>query len=205
MCWRVTLWKSKMKVMVSSSKSIFNQNAKLAFVNLFFYACFCVSCVLIPDSILMGHSLCFAYTFGMVQMVEVAMFLHDDNFYSTISMVIALLCGSVLPTFQMYMVMMGFGLQPDTDSVFEYVYTCKTIFVYVSTRVRYTTTPFSVSSTDRVNITILALCVCIKYIFSLRDAWFDYVLVVETVLRFSPIFFISFLSLSCMQRRLCKI
>ena len=62
---------------------------------LFLYFGFCTASFFIPDSVGFGESLCFAYTYAMVQVLEVALFKGSRTF--------AIVCAffaSVMPTLQ---------------------------------------------------------------------------------------------------------
>lgn len=76
-------------------------------VSAFLYICFCMSCVLIPESIAFSDSLCFAFVFSMIQMLAVALFMQGESLLSSGLMCVTLFFATVVPTLQMYLVMGG--------------------------------------------------------------------------------------------------
>ena len=109
------------------------QHQTLIYVSLFLYVTFCVSCAIIPDSIPFGQSLCFAYIFSMVQMIEVSFFIRGENVRSLMLMCVTLFTASVMPTTQIYLVMTGECSRAAMD-MYSYVYMLKEVVLHMVMR-----------------------------------------------------------------------
>ena len=101
-----------------------NKNTNQIFA-LFLYFGFCTASFFIPDSVGFGESLCFAYTYAMVQVLEVALFRGSRTFA-----IVGVLFASVLPTLQILQ-----GLQNSystaADNVYGELYMAKEIMLYI--------------------------------------------------------------------------
>ena len=70
----------------------------------FLYVLFCVICVIIPNWVDFGQCLCFAFTFSMIQMLQVGIFMRTESIHSFCLMALTLVTGCIFPTMQMYAV-----------------------------------------------------------------------------------------------------
>jgi len=105
---------------VGTCQSLRWQPWRIIFIFTFMYVCFCYSCFMIPESIHLGDSLCFAYIFSMLQLIEVAGLMRGESIRSAVLMCVTLLTGTVFPTVQILLVMNGTGERGIAD-VFSYV------------------------------------------------------------------------------------
>jgi hypothetical protein len=101
----------------------------VSFVTLFLYGCFFVSVFVIPDSISSGESLSFAFTFSMMQMVEVALFMRFESLYNFLFLVLSLSTACVLPTLQIFLVMQG-EYSVDIQNICGYIYMFKELMLF---------------------------------------------------------------------------
>lgn len=106
------------------------QPRRIVFIFMFLYICFCVSCFVIPDSISLGMQLCFAYTFSMIQLIEVTGLMRGESQRSALLMCVTLVTGTVMPTMQILSVMEGWQSVTMAD-IFGYVYMIKEVVVQV--------------------------------------------------------------------------
>jgi len=67
----------------------------LKYFGVFLYIGFCASAFMIPDSVLFGESLCFAYTYAMVQVLGVARFTGGRYWF-----IVAVTFATIVPTLQ---------------------------------------------------------------------------------------------------------
>jgi hypothetical protein len=93
------------------------------------YIGFIVTVFVIPDHIAFGESLCFAYTYNMMQVMQLRHFKH--NKYALITGVVFAFAA---PTTQIFLVMVG-GYNASLDKVFGELYMCKEIILYMFMRV----------------------------------------------------------------------
>jgi hypothetical protein len=95
------------------------------------YIGFCVSAFLIPDSVMFGESLCFAYTYAMVQVLGVALF--TGGRYGVV-------CGAifacVLPTAQILQALQN-TYTAEIDNIYGELYMGKEILFYLNLRRSY--------------------------------------------------------------------
>jgi hypothetical protein len=143
------------------------QHWKLICVSCFLYIAFCVSCVIIPDSIHFGESLCFAYIFSMMQMIEVAFFIRGDNLLSLVLMCVTLFTASVMPTTQIFLVMEG-GYSKETRDMYSYVYMLKEVVLHIVMRYNAVKAPCISRATYAFIVCIWAITETVFY-FSVGD------------------------------------
>ena len=168
------------------------------------YVCFVVCCFAIPGSIRFGCSLAFAYTFSMLQMVEVTTFMRIQSLQSTAFACISLLTACVIPSIQILMVMYPDGYTRHTDDTYGYIYGVKELVVYVLIRRRTKTRLF-----QKTHVT--AVCV---WIFILIFYHLCFVRVVEDMaytipldqigclIKFSPVFMVSYTVIQLTEHQL---
>ena len=169
-----------------------NRNTNQIFA-LFLYFGFCTASFFIPDSVGFGESLCFAYTYAMVQVLEVALFKGSRTFA-----IIGVLFASVMPTLQILQ-----GLQNSysvaADNVYGELYMGKEILLYVM----QTKHQIDKRSTDKCRRdSIVSFLVFTWVLFDLIFWFSDTVSAYKTVLekcmyiaRFSPVFWLTIVNL----------
>lgn len=116
---------------VGTCQSLRWQPRRIIFIFTFMYVCFCYSCFMIPESIPLGDSLCFAYIFSMIQLIEVAGLMRGESIRSAVLMCVTLLTGTVLPTVQILLVMEGMG-ERGTADIFGYVFILKEVGMHLT-------------------------------------------------------------------------
>jgi hypothetical protein len=104
---------------------------KPIFLSIFLYSFFIVSALVIPESVSFGPSLCFAYVFSMIQMLEVAVFMQSENILSSVLMFITLFTATIMPTMQMYQVMTGY-YSKELGEQYGYLYMTKEIVLHAA-------------------------------------------------------------------------
>jgi hypothetical protein len=161
------------------------------FVSIFIFTCFCVSAFVIPESISFGESLCFAFTFSMMQMVELGLFLRHDGWKNSCVLCMSLCSGCVLPSVQIYLVMQGEYTSP-FENICGYLYMVKEILLFLL--VRNSLQKVLV----RVHLMIIVIWTVSEIIFlilSVESYSKDTLDKVIYVLRLSPLFCMAFLTL----------
>ena len=166
------------------------------FVVFCLYVCFCVSCGVIPDSVEFGHSLCFAYTFALTQMLQVAILMRTESINSFCLLSITLVTGCVFPTMQMYNVMQ-YTYSAMQNDAFAWLYMFKEVSVCLITAPK-----LSGSNVPYVSRAFMMICfswVLIEFMIHLfvdQDMASNSVIgVLSDLLRFSPQFCIAILTL----------
>lgn len=170
------------------------QRHKLICVTLFLYICFCVSCSMIPDSVLFGESLCFAYIFSMMQMIEVAFFIRGENLHSLLLMCVTLFTASVMPTIQMYQVMTG-GYSREIGDMCSYIYMLKEVGMYLAMR-DSTVRGQSITQISYTLIVLIWVIIETVFFFSIGDS-LDYEGAIKkavSVARLAPQFFMALIT-----------
>jgi hypothetical protein len=160
---------------------------------LFLYFGFCTASFFIPDSVGFGESLCFAYTYAMVQVLEVSLFKGSLVFVS-----VCAFFASVMPTLQILQ-----GLQNSysvaVDNVYGELYMGKEIMLYVMHTKYHVNKP----NTDRCRRdSIVSFLLFMWVIFDLLFWFSDTVAAYKTVFeksmyiaRFSPVFGLAMINL----------
>ena len=95
----------------------------------FLYICFVVCTFIIPDNIASGEWLSFAFTFSMMQMVEVSLFVRYEDLQHRLLLCISLLVASVLPSLQIFLVMQG-EYSTQAQNICGYVYMFKELLIW---------------------------------------------------------------------------
>jgi hypothetical protein len=121
--------------MGSSCSSLLYSRRNPVFLSVFLYGCFCMSSAIIPESINYGPSLCFAYVFSMIQMLEVSTFMQSESVLGFGLMCMTLFSASVIPTMQIYQVMTG-DYSKELGEVYSYIYMGKEIILHVAMKYR---------------------------------------------------------------------
>jgi len=176
-------------------------SAKMACVITCIYVCFVVSCFAVPESIPCGPSLAFAYTFTMLQMVEVAIFLRVDSIQNTLFAAISLLVGCVVPTVHI-LTAMEHGIHGQyVDNVCGHIYFLKELVVYVIIR-RRSRMPLI----RRTHVTTMLLWVVVEilfHVFIVRIAEdFHYEIPIRSLaslIRSTPVFILSFVTIKSIE------
>jgi hypothetical protein len=166
---------------------------KPIFVSAFLYGCFCVSCMIIPDTV--NVSYCFAYFFALFQMIEVASFMDGVSVISCCLLCTTLFTASIMPTMQMYQIIVGF-YSKELDTIYKGVYMLKEIGLHTA---RIYTGGNKVSP----SVIHLTLVVCtwisletVSYIMIIKieEDFYEYVNLVYIV-RLTPLFYMACLTL----------
>ena len=140
----------------------------LFFVSFFLYACFSVSVFVIPDSIASGESLSFAFTFSMMQMVEVALFLRFENWSHFLLLCLSLSTASVLPSLQIFLVMQGqYSMQ--IQNICGYVYMLKELVLFSMSRGNLINIPYL----QRAHYIVLTVWVLVETSFLFLTSEFE--------------------------------
>jgi hypothetical protein len=160
-------------------------------VTLFLYAAFVVSVFVIPDNIFSGESLSFAFTFSMMQMVEVAVFMRLTNVKNLLLLLLSLLTASVLPIVQIYLVMNG-EYSMHTQNVCGYIYMFKELVLFYVSRGNLNKTSYLY----RAHFVVLTVWGVLEGVFYFIRADFEYELSTPQKL-FSVARLTSFFCLAC--------
>ena len=118
---------------IDTPKSIAWQNRKLIFITVVLYTCFCVSCAVVPGSIRFGPSLCFAFIFSMIQMIQVTLFMQREGVLREVMMCTTLCAAAILPSMQIYIVTQ-MGYSEERGNLFDYAYMFKEIALHITIR-----------------------------------------------------------------------
>lgn len=132
----------------------------LFFVTFFLYACFAASVFIIPDSISSGESLSFAFTFSMIQMVEVSLFMRFESWLNFFLLCLSLVTASVLPTMQIFLVMQGEYSQL-IQNICGYVYMSKELVLVFTSRSIF----MKSHNLRRAHIVVLSVWVIFEILF----------------------------------------
>ena len=165
------------------------------FASIFIYFCFCVSCLIVPDSVNFGACLCFAYFFSMIQMLEVASFMQGGSLISYGLMCLTLFAASIMPTMQMYQVIVG-DYSKGLDVMYNAVYMMKEICLHIA-RIYMgggTLAPSRIHSTFVVLAWITVETVNYTIMINFEEVFYGYENVVYIV-RLTPHFYMACLSL----------
>ena len=159
----------------------------LYFLTFFLYTCFVVSSFIIPDTIAFGEWLSFAFTFSMMQMVETALFLRFENWQNFILLCLSLLIASVLPSFQIFLVMQGdFSVQ--SQNMCGYIYMLKELILYFFHRGSFLKT----SLFFKAHIVVIIVWIILEFLcqFVVTDLESDknFLTKMFCILRLSPLF-----------------
>jgi hypothetical protein len=133
-----------------------------------------------------GESLCFAYTYAMVQMIEVALF--RGKYIGTCILIIF---AFILPTLQILKAIQN-KYTIEMDHLYGELYMGKEIVLYLSTRVKSNRRIHSNRLFhDNVVSVIICVWVVLEIVFSFKDINTSYRTVSDKLLyiaRFAPIF-----------------
>lgn len=148
---------------------------------------FMVTVFLIPDSIPFAESLCFAYTFGIIQAMEVVL-MKGNTLCVTIGFVFA----CILPATQ-FLLVMGGVYSESTDHSYVEVYMLKELFMYLFHRFHRKSISHRVVMDTTVCV-LMGMWVLIDVLI-----WMNYLQMVETatimklanIVRFSPVFLMA--------------
>jgi hypothetical protein len=147
---------------------------------------FCVASFIIPHSVMFGESLCFAYTYAMVQIIEVAMF--EGNFIGTC---ILLVFALILPLSQ---ILKGIQNQymMEIDNIYGELYMGKEILLYwYVTSTSRRRIHFDKRSRDNMVSSIICTWILLEIVFSCQGISTSYKTIGEKFLyiaRFAPAF-----------------
>lgn len=174
-------------------RSLIYNHKKTVFVSLFLYGCFGVSALIIPQSVSFGPSLCFAYVFSMIQMIEVAVFMQRESLVSSVLMCMTLFTACVLPTMQIYQVMTG-EYSTELGDIYSYIYMGKEVILHVTIRYTGFKTVY-MSATHSVGIFLLWLCIeTLFFVLTVDEIISGYENVV-CIARLTPQFYMAALTL----------
>jgi hypothetical protein len=159
----------------------------------FLYGGFCIASFFIPDSVGFGESLSFAYTYAMVQVLEVGLFTGSTHF-----VVIGIVFASVLPTLQILQ-----GLQNsytvNIDNIYGELYMAKEIILYSIKRNSYThRSNLEKSTKDSIASWLVCVWAILDLVFWFTDTNAAYKTMIQKsmyIARFSPVFGLAILNI----------
>jgi hypothetical protein len=154
----------------------------------FLYIGFCIASFAIPDSVAFGESLCFAYSYAMVQVLEVALFTGNAKF-----LVIGIVFASVLPTLQILQ-----GLQNSyttlIDNIYAELYMSKEIILYMLQRNRHSNGAIDRQGHDSIVTLFVYIWILMDLIFWTLETNAAYKTFLQKsiyIARFSPVYWMA--------------
>jgi hypothetical protein len=159
---------------------------------LFLYLGFCIASFFIPDSVGFGESLCFSYTYAMVQVLEVALFTGRAPF-----VVVGVVFACVLPTMQILQ-----GLQNSytiaVDNIYGELYMGKEIILYMLQRNRHSNRAnFNRQRQDSIITFFVCIWVIMDLVFWVSDNNAAYKTFFQKSMyigRFSPVYWMAIIN-----------
>ena len=143
--------------------TVFNKRFEMQLFGLALYIVFCWACFRIPDSVMYGEPLCFAYVYLMIQMMQVAM-CHEA------SRVIVFLAAYavVAPTSQILQGLEN-SYSREMDDIYTQFYMVKELVFYMALRHKRKKLKLDLASRDFVVCTLTVMFIVMDLIFFTYD------------------------------------
>ena len=172
-----------------TQKCVLQKQTEMQALTFSLFIAFCVSAFIIPDSVMFGESLCFVYTYAMLQMLQVALF--TGNSCGTLILAIF---ATVLPILQLLKAIQNNYTIGD-DNLYGELYMGKEILLYMITKNTDTKRVYTRRHVqDRLVVAVVTLWVVMDIVFFLKDINMSYRTTTDKclyIIRFTPVFLMS--------------